>query len=245
MARRRRRRSSNYGSVPLLVGGIILCSIVLWVLQTPIVLFLVLALAGGGVALRVTSRRKAAARLAAWQQEQYQLQAQRSWHIAPYMSMSPREFEEALAFLCTRDGCTGARVVGGAGDLGADVIATTPDGWALVIQAKRYSHTNLVTGPDLQKFGGTAFAVHRADVAAVVTTSGFTKQAIAYAGQMGILLLDQDALARWAARTGPAPWHQPGSVPSWPVAPAPASGPAPAGSPGAEPVEMPTAEPLF
>ena len=30
--------------------------------------------------------------------------------------------------LCRRDGCTAVRVVGGAGDLGADVIASAPDG---------------------------------------------------------------------------------------------------------------------
>lgn len=138
--------------------------------------------------------------------------------------MSPDEFEHVLAFLCGRDVCTAAQVVGGAGDLGADIIATTPEGWKLVIQAKRYTATNLVTGPDLQKFGGTCFAVHCADVAAVVTTSGYTRQAIEYAARMHILLYDQAALAGWAARRGPAPWHQAGSAQTWPEqlgAPAP------------------------
>jgi restriction system protein len=51
--------------------------------------------------------------------------------------------------LCERDGCSNVQVVGGAGGLGADVIATTPTGVRLVIQAKRYSPTNLVKGLDL------------------------------------------------------------------------------------------------
>jgi restriction system protein len=121
--------------------------------------------------------------------------------------MSPREFEEALAYLCTRDGCPEAHVTGRSGDLGADVLAITPDGRRLVIQAKRYVVGNLVTGPALQTFGGTCYAVHRADIAAVVTTSGFTKQARDYAAAMRIALFDTDALAGWAARNGPAPWQ--------------------------------------
>jgi restriction system protein len=50
-------------------------------------------------------------------------------------------------------------------------------------------------GPALQKFGGTCYAVHRADIAAVVTTSGFTRQAREYAAAMRIALFDHDALA--------------------------------------------------
>jgi hypothetical protein len=61
-------------------------------------------------------------------------------------------------------------------------------------------------GPDLQKFGGTCYTVHRAQVAAVVTTSGFTKQAREYAIATGIALFDNDALAGWAAHNGPPPW---------------------------------------
>ncbi|WP_245692826.1 restriction endonuclease, partial [Streptomyces katrae] len=33
-------------------------------------------------------------------------------------------FEDTVAALCARDGCTAVEVVGGAGDLGADVVAT-------------------------------------------------------------------------------------------------------------------------
>lgn len=123
-----------------------------------------------------------------------------------FHSMSPRQFEQAVASLCRRDGCNDARAVGGAGDLGADVIATTPDGQRVVIQCKRYGPKTKVGSPDLQRFGGTCFSVHKAHVAAVVTTSLFTTPARQYARQHGIILLDQRALSSWATRTGPAPW---------------------------------------
>ncbi|MFF4105406.1 restriction endonuclease [Streptomyces sp. NPDC001903] len=138
--------------------------------------------------------------------ERRRLQAIQSTEIARYHEMKPREFEEAVAFLCERDGCTNAWVVGGAGDLGADVLATAPDGRRIVIQCKRYGLTTKVGSPDLQRFGGTCFTVHGAQVAAVVTTSVFTKPAINYGTQHGIRLFDHTALGAWATHTGPAPW---------------------------------------
>lgn len=76
-------------------------------------------------------------------------------------SLSPSEFEEALAALCRRDGCTDVRVVGGSGDLGADVIARAPDGRRIVLQAKRYHNGRSVGSQDVQRFGGTAHTRHR------------------------------------------------------------------------------------
>ncbi len=136
-----------------------------------------------------------------------QLQALRAREIATYHAMNARQFEEALAYLCARDGCSQTSVVGGSGDLGADVVAVTPDGRRLVIQAKRYAQGNNVSGPDLQRFGGTCYAIHGAHVAVVITTGGFTRQAREYAAKLGIRLIDNDSLAAWASGTGPAPWN--------------------------------------
>lgn len=116
-------------------------------------------------------------------------------------------FEHAVAALCARDGCPQVEVVGGAGDLGADVIATTADGLRVVIQCKHYGEGNRVGSQDLQRFGGTCFAVHEADVAVVVTTSGFTAPAAEYAATCGIVCVDGDSLAAWTDSRTPPPWE--------------------------------------
>lgn len=127
--------------------------------------------------------------------------------IDDYTCMAADEFEYAVARLCERDGCRDVRVVGGANDLGADVVATAPDGRVVIIQCKRYRETNKVGSQDLQRFGGTCFAVHGADIAACVTTSTFTEPAADYARQCEIQCFDQDALEAWAAEFGPTPWQ--------------------------------------
>lgn len=128
-----------------------------------------------------------------------------------YEALDPDEFEHAVAALCVRDGCREAEVVGGAGDLGADVLAVAPDGRRVVIQCKRYGDGTTVGSQDLQRFGGTCFAVHGADVAVVVTTSAFTAPAIDYARQCGIVCVDGEALRAWRAGAGPRPWETPGA----------------------------------
>ncbi|MEU9141335.1 restriction endonuclease [Streptomyces sp. NPDC048404] len=124
-----------------------------------------------------------------------------------YEALDPDEFEQAVAELCRRDGCLDVDVVGGAGDLGADVVARTPDGRSLVIQCKRYCDGNRVGSQDLQRFGGTCFTVHGADVAVVVTTSDFTAPALDYAEQCGIVCVDGPQLQRWQEGAGPWPWE--------------------------------------
>ncbi|MEW2085129.1 restriction endonuclease [Streptomyces sp. NPDC005283] len=125
-----------------------------------------------------------------------------------YAAMDPVGFEQAIAALCERDGCEDVEVVGGAGDLGADVLATTPDGRRVVIQCKRYGPVNKVGSQEVQRFGGTCFAVHEAHVAAVVTTGEFTQPAADYAEQCGIGCVDHERLVAWTDGTGPAPWDE-------------------------------------
>lgn len=185
------------------IAGVgLLFALVGWVATTPAVRpVAALALVGGGVlAVRRRSARQAR------EAEQARVRAAQSTEIARYHVMDPRQFEDAIAYLCYRDGCSDARRTGGAGDLGADVVANAPDGRRIVIQCKRYGPTTTVGSGDLQRFGGTCYNVHGAQVAAVVTTSRFTKPATNYAQSMGIRLFDQHALAAWASRTGPAPW---------------------------------------
>ncbi|MFE9931182.1 restriction endonuclease [Streptomyces sp. NPDC005533] len=115
-------------------------------------------------------------------------------------------FEHTVAALCARDGCPQVEVVGGAGDLGADVIATTADGLRVVIQCKHYGEGHRVGSQDLQRFGGTCFAVHEADVAIVVTTSDYTAPALEYAAACDIVCVDGDALAAWTESQAAPPW---------------------------------------
>ncbi|MCK8433513.1 restriction endonuclease [Streptomyces sp. D2-8] len=124
-----------------------------------------------------------------------------------YDALTPEEFEEAIAALCERDGCSGVEVVGGAGDLGADVVALTPDGRRIVIQCKHYSEPHRVGSQDLQRFGGTCFTVHEADVAVLVSTSDFTAPAVEYAEQCGIVCVARETLEAWTDGTGPRPWE--------------------------------------
>ncbi|GGL62901.1 restriction endonuclease [Streptomyces fumigatiscleroticus] len=129
--------------------------------------------------------------------------------VLDYAALEPDEFEQAIAALCERDGCVSVEVVGGAGDLGADVLAVTPDGRRAVVQCKRYGDAHRVGSQDVQRFGGTCFTVHGADVAVVVTTSDFTAPAVEYAEQCGIVCVDGQALRAWSDGTGPRPWEVP------------------------------------
>jgi hypothetical protein len=77
--------------------------------------------------------------------------------------MDDREFEQYIAGLCRRDGCTDVQRVGGAGDLGADVIGYLPDGRKIVASAARWYnsaldhlHRTLALGDRILEVGGEA-----------------------------------------------------------------------------------------
>ncbi|WP_433343244.1 restriction endonuclease [Streptomyces sp. CA-253872] len=127
-------------------------------------------------------------------------------HDGLTLPIDPYAFEEAVANLCRRDGCQDAEVVGGAGDLGADILATAPDGRRVVIQCKRYAPTHKTGSQDLQRFGGTCWTVHGAQLAILVTTNTFTEPARDYAKTCGIRLIDGPELEAWTTGESPAPW---------------------------------------
>jgi restriction system protein len=122
--------------------------------------------------------------------------------------MNPTQFEEFLAALCRRDGCHNVRVVGGAGDLAADVLYTDPHGRPGLIQAKRYQRGNSVGSEHVQMVNGTYRDAHHCQHAAIVTTSSFTRSAAEFAHKVGITLVEDHRLTAWinGQRTA-APWN--------------------------------------
>lgn len=111
-------------------------------------------------------------------------------------TMSGGEFEDYVAGLCRRDGCTKVRRVGGANDQGADVRGHLPDGRSMVVQCKRYAPHRTVPSPEMRQLLATK--VHfGADAAIFVTTTRFSGAAHDFARQHGILAVHRDLLGLW------------------------------------------------
>jgi restriction system protein len=190
VARRKRRRKAKVGDGAVLAaagGGILAVAGLVQVVREHLVVFVVVA-AVGLVAAGVWAylRWAAMSRLTAYERD-----------VAVTDHMSGADFEQYVARLLRDSGCRGVRVCGGAGDMGADVIARTPDGQRLVVQCKRYAGN--LSSPDVQRFAGTARDVHGAEVALLVTTGRPTAQALEVARRCRITLVDRPALARWVA----------------------------------------------
>ncbi len=113
-----------------------------------------------------------------------------------------RDFEYAIRDLMLRDGCTDARQIGGAGDNGADVLATDPLGRTWVIQAKHRKdgdRGSAVGTPDLQRVNGTARQLYGADIVLVITNGRFSTRCAPLATQLHMHLADRRVLATWAS----------------------------------------------
>jgi restriction system protein len=203
--KRGKGKKKRNGLSPWLAGGVVVAVVLVWrfVQAHPVLSALIggalAALAVAVLVVRWRARRREAV-----------LQAERDRAVEGTDGMSGAEFEQWTARLLRRSGCVDVRVVGGAGDAGADVVAAAPDGRRVVVQCKRYGTRNVGTRA-VQLFAGTDRLYHRADVSLLVTTSGFTAEARKVAAAVGIVLVDRALLAEWA-RTG---------VPPIPLAPIP------------------------
>lgn len=199
--RPRRPRLPSCGTVALFLtvvaaaAWVVVRAVTAWITGHPGAVAGIVALAamGGAGASRVSGRTATR-------------QVARASAAREFAGLTPTEFEEALAGLCWRDDCRDVQVVGGAGDLAADVLATTPDGQRILIQAKKYAPGRRVGSQDVQRVGGTYAVVHQADMAIVVTTTDYTSAAHEYARQAGIRLVDGGQLAAWASGGRP-PWN--------------------------------------
>lgn len=144
-----------------------------------------------GVAVLVAGRRAAVAR------ERAARLAELRFSLAELDALDPTAFEFALRDLLIRDGCT-AEQVGGANDHAADVLARTPRGLRLVLQAKHTRTGARVPSKVVFEVNGTARTFHGADAAVIVTNGGFTLNARKAAAHAGIHLVDRALLHTWA-----------------------------------------------
>ena len=180
--RRRSSRASSRGDrAGLLVVAVLVGLLATnWLADRPgLLIALVVALLAGLVG--------AAVLWLVWVRSRHRRRAALTRSVAAADRLSGPDFEQWVAELMRRTGFTRVQVSGGAGDLGADIVAVTPTGWRVVVQCKRY------------QVAGTATAIHEADLATIVTTSSFTAPARDAAARLGIGLVDREALARWAA----------------------------------------------
>ena len=112
-------------------------------------------------------------------------------------SINPTEFEKYVAKLLDHRGYT-TKVVGQAGDMGVDVIASQgPEKYA--VQVKRYSNPVSRTAVS-DAVAGKAY--HGCNAAMVVTNNYFTAGARALARSTNCQLVDRDTLTKWIAELG-------------------------------------------
>ncbi|WP_436520978.1 restriction endonuclease [Actinoplanes sp. HUAS TT8] len=185
--RRRRRKAGNEGGLVVFggLGLIALLSVIAHQARAHPVAATLIALALAGVA---------AGGLWLWTAERRRIAAHER-RVAITDGMTGDQFEHFTARLMRASGFRGVRVVGGSGDMGADVLARTPDGRRVVVQCKRFAGN--LGSPHVQRFAGTARDVHGAEVALLVTTGRPTAQAREVAELCRITLVDRTDLANW------------------------------------------------
>ncbi|MFD5193544.1 restriction endonuclease [Streptomyces sp. NPDC058357] len=195
-AKRRQRQGDQL--LGLAVGGLVvfalLSALVSWLSANPWVLALLGVVAVAATAWWVHHRQR--------QLRQERTRRQGLRYVLPQLdALHHRDFEYAVRDLMRRDGCTDARQIGGAGDNGADVLATDPMGRSWVIQCKHRKagdHGSAVGTPDLQRVNGCARQLYGADVVLVVTNGRFSARCAPLAGQLHMHLADRRTLATWA-----------------------------------------------
>lgn len=151
--------------------------------------------------------------------------------------LDPRRFEELVAELWRADGWD-VEVMPPGPDDGIDAIATRaePFNQKQVIQAKRYSDTNPITGPQIQQYASLKQQVKGADIVVVVTTGRFTDSAVARAHELNVKLIDGEDLEQMVREASVSEDVEPERQGRGP--PADSSSPEPATSNDAEPASL-------
>jgi hypothetical protein len=109
------------------------------------------------------------------------------------MSLSPGDFEREIARRLVVEGYPQAEVVGGSGDLGADIRGRDSRGRLFIAQCKRYAPHLRVRSADMQGFIGMIVR-HDAERGLYFTTGGFTAQAQDLARHHDVEIYDGERL---------------------------------------------------
>ncbi|MCX4554433.1 restriction endonuclease (plasmid) [Streptomyces sp. NBC_01387] len=211
-SKRQRRERGQLILIGLAVAGVVgftlVSALVSWLSANPWVL---IALGAGAVAaVTVWAHRRRQALL--WERTRQQ---GLRYGLGQLDALHHRDFEYAVRDLMRRDGCDDARQIGGAGDNGADVLATDPLGRTWVIQCKHRKagdKGSAVGTPDLQRVNGCARQLYGADVVLVVTNGRFSARCAPLAAQLHMHLADRRTLAAWAGSGQPL-WELLAKVP--------------------------------
>lgn len=123
--------------------------------------------------------------------------------LGDFLALTPTQFETAVGDVLPAHGFHGIQVLGGSGDLAADILCFDSQEARVVVQCKRYAPGHRVGSKDMQLFVGMALLHHEADYGVFVTTSAFTQPAIELAEAHGIELVDGARLVELAATSGP------------------------------------------
>ena len=153
-----------------------------------------------GIALWVRQRRQRRNAEAAEAQRIWQARMERAHHLDALLATSPAEFERTIATLLAASGFVDVEVVGGPGDLTADITCRDDVGRYVVVQCKQYWPTQAVGSGPMQQFIGMGRVHHEAERMIYVTTARYTKPAQELAERHHIELVDGSALIEWAKR---------------------------------------------
>ncbi|MFB7670795.1 restriction endonuclease [Kitasatospora purpeofusca] len=199
--RRRRGRRPPGDAVTWLVGAAVAATVLRWLAAHWWLLVLAAVTAAAAVAAAVHRRLRAA------REQRLHAARLRLALTGPggLDRLAPDAFEYAVRDLLERDGCR-ARKVGGANDRGVDVLAEDPAGrrWAVQCKHKQDPVGGRPVGVGvLYALAGTYRRSHGAHVAVVVTNGRFSREALKWGAEQGILLVDRPSLARWAGAGRP------------------------------------------
>ncbi len=118
------------------------------------------------------------------------------WTLDRLYALTPSEFEQVVAKMLERSDYAQVEVVGGSGDLCADIKAIGDQGELVVVQCKRYAAKRRVSSGEMQQFVGMIAVYHHANKGIYVTTSSYTKDARKLGEQSGIELIDGERLVK-------------------------------------------------